>query len=153
MKTLESIVAQHPFFQELKQEWIQQIATCAYNAHFQAGEYVFREGEEAKHVYLLREGMVSLEMRHADRAPIVLQILGKDEILGWSWLFPPNYWRFDARVIEWTRAIALDGECLRAKCEADHDLGYELMKRFASIIVQRLQTTRMQYLERFGSEP
>jgi hypothetical protein len=46
--------------------------------------------------------------------------------------------------------LGLDGQCLRAKCEADHDLGYALMQRFAQVVVQRLQATRLQLLDLYG---
>ena len=36
------------------------------------------------------------------------------------------------------------------KCEADHDLGYALMKRFLPVLVQRLQATRLQILDVYG---
>ena len=67
-----------------------------------------------------------------------------------SWLIPPYHWHFDAKAVELTRAIALDGRCLRAKCEQDHDLGYELLKRFSTIIEERLQATRMQMLDLYS---
>ena len=73
------------------------------------------------------------------------------EILGWSWLVPPYRWHFDARAVELTRAIALDGKCLREKCEEDHDLGYEVMRRFVVIIAQRLEETRLQLLDVYGN--
>ena len=44
----------------------------------------------------------------------------------------------------------LDGACLRGKCEEDHDLGYELLMRFAQVIVERLQATRLQLLDVYG---
>jgi hypothetical protein len=81
----------------------------------------------------------------------VLQTLSAHDIVGVSWLIPPYRWAYDARAIELTRAIALDGACLRQKCEADHDLGYELMKRFVPILVQRLQASRLQMLDVYGT--
>ncbi len=48
-------------------------------------------------------------------------------------------------------AIAFDGACLRGKCEADHDLGYELMRRFAQVIIERLQATRLRLLDVYGA--
>ena len=47
-------------------------------------------------------------------------------------------------------AVAFDGACLRGKCEADHDLGYELMGRFASVMIDRLQHTRLRLLDVYG---
>jgi hypothetical protein len=85
------------------------------------------------------------------RGPIIIQTLGEGEVLGWSWLIAPYRWRFDGRAVELTRAIALDGECLRGKCEEDHNFGYKLMKRFAHVMEQRLQATRLQLLDVYGS--
>ena len=57
------------------------------------------------------------------------------------------------RALELTRAIALDAACLRQKCEADHDLGYDLMKRFMPVLIQRLQTSRLQALDVYCARP
>jgi CRP-like cAMP-binding protein len=82
----------------------------------------------------------------------MIQTIEKGEILGWSWLIPPHTWHFDARALEPIRALAIDGKCLRAKCEANHDLGYELLKRVSSIMYQRLQATRMQILDVYAAQ-
>jgi CRP-like cAMP-binding protein len=66
-------------------------------------------------------------------------------------MVPPYRWHFDARAVEVTRAIALDGKCLREKCQEDHDLGYEIMKRFALIIAERLEATRLQLMDIYGN--
>ena len=49
--------------------------------------------------------------------------------------------------------IAFDGACLRGKCEADHELGYQLMSRFAADMIERLQATRLQLLDVYGAAP
>ena len=49
-----------------------------------------------------------------------------------------------------TSAIAFDALCLRAKCDADHELGYQLMRRMAALAVSRLQATRLQLLDVYG---
>jgi CRP-like cAMP-binding protein len=80
-----------------------------------------------------------------------VQTLTAGDVIGWSWLVAPHYWRFDARALILTRAFALDGECLRKKCEADPRLGYELLKRFSHMIAERLEATRLQLLDVYGS--
>lgn len=150
METLEPILAEHPFFKELEEPYLQLIVGCATNVIFNAGQSIVREGEEANHFYLIRHGKVALEIATPKKSPITIQTIGEGEILGWSWLIPPYHWLFDAKAVELTRAIALDGKCLRKKCEEDHDLGYELLKRFAHIMDQRLQATRLQLLDVYG---
>ncbi len=150
MKTLEPILAQHPFFRELQPHHLELIVGCASNVRFASGDFIFHEGEEANEFYLIRHGRVALEIAAPGRGPITIQTLTEGEILGWSWLLPPYRWLFDARAVELTRAIALDGECLRNKCEEDHDLGYELLKEFGDIMMRQLQATRLQLLDVYG---
>jgi CRP-like cAMP-binding protein len=150
VETLERIIADHPFFAGLDHGFTLLMVSCASNVRFKAGEYIFREGDPADTFYLIREGKVAVEVFAPQHEPIIVSTLGVGEILGWSWLLPPFQWKLNARAVEGTRAIALDGKCLRAKCEENHDLGYEVVKRFARIIEQRLEATRMQLLDVFA---
>jgi CRP-like cAMP-binding protein len=151
--TLEPILAEHPFFTDLNSRYLQLIVGGAPNVRFEAGQFIFHEGDEANQFYLIRHGSVSIEVFVPERGPLIIQTLGEGDVLGWSWLFPPYRWVFDARAVSLTRAIALDGACLRKKCEEDHELGYELLKRFAQIIMERLQATRLQLLDVYGARP
>jgi CRP/FNR family transcriptional regulator, cyclic AMP receptor protein len=150
MQRIDSILAGHPFFQGMSSEHLQLIAGCALMARFNAGERVFSAGETAEHFYLVRHGRVALEIAVPGRGYVPIQTVGESEVLGWSWLFAPYRWHFDARALELTRVFDFDGKCLREKCEQDHDLGYELMKRFAQVMAQRLQATRLQLLDVYG---
>ena len=150
METLERILAEHPFFKGLEEPYLQLLVGCASNVRFNAGDVVFREGEQANQFYLIRQGKVAVEMFAPSRGPIILQTLGEGEVLGWSWLVAPYRWRFDGRAVELTRAIALDGECLRGKCEEDHNLGYELMKRVSLVMEKLVQATRLQLADVYG---
>jgi CRP/FNR family transcriptional regulator, cyclic AMP receptor protein len=152
METLERILASHPFFDDLRTKDLALIVGCASNVRFDAGSFLFRVGEEANQFFLLRAGRVALEIARPGGEPLVVQTLGAGEILGWSWLIPPYFWKLDARAVEAIRAIALDGKCLRGKCEGDHDLGYELLKRFAHVVEERLLATQLQLLDVYGRE-
>jgi len=153
MQTLEPILAEHPFFKGLQPEYLQIVTGCASNVRFDTGTYIFHEGDEASQFYLIREGRVALEIFAAQYGPITIETIEAGEVLGWSWIFPPYRWHFSGRVFEPTRAIALDGKCLRTKSEADHDLGYELMKRVAQIMMERLNATRIRLLDIYSDLP
>ena len=146
MKTIEAILKEHSFFKDLKQEYIDFIAGCASNVMFKAGEVILRESEEADKFYLIRHGKVAIDISATRQRSITIQTIHDGDILGWSWLIPPHKYRFNAQAVENTVAIALDGKCLREKCEKNHDLGYELLKRLAGVFTQRLEVTRMQLL-------
>ncbi len=151
MKTLEPLLAEHPFFKGLEPRFLDLLVGCAANVRFEPGHYIFREGEIANTFYILREGCVALEIFAPGRGPVTLETLGEGEILGWSWLIPPYQRHFSARAVEMTRAFGLDAVCLRNKCEQDHDLGYELLKRFSTLIVDRLHATRLQLLDVYST--
>ena len=147
---LERIVLEHPFFAELDEPHARLAAGCARNVRFEEGDYILREGGAANEFYLIRESRVALEINVPGRAAITFQTLGSGEIVGVSWLIPPYRWSYDARALERVRAISLDAECLRGKCNTDHDLGYDMMLRFVPILAQRLQATRLQLLDVYG---
>ncbi|HXY07655.1 MAG TPA: cyclic nucleotide-binding domain-containing protein [Terriglobales bacterium] len=151
METLEHIIAEHSFFAGLDQAFLNLVVGCASNVRFEACTYIFEEGDEANVFYLIREGEVALEIFAPAHEPIIVDRLGAGDVLGWSWLLPPFRWAFDAHARTGLRAIALDGRYLRAKCEENHNVGYELFKRCAQIMERRLEATRLQLLDLYGA--
>jgi CRP/FNR family cyclic AMP-dependent transcriptional regulator len=147
MKTLESIIAKHPFFEGLEQPYLELITGCAANHVIKAGEYLFKEGEEARQFFVVREGTLRLLVHMPVGDEVILQTIHSGEIVGWSWLFPPYRWHFTGRATTELRVLVFDGECLRNKCEADHGFGYEFMKRFSRIMMERMQATRLQLID------
>jgi CRP/FNR family transcriptional regulator, cyclic AMP receptor protein len=146
MEPLERPLAQHAFLAGLDRRYLRQLAGLASHKSFKTLQMIFHEGDPANELYLICKGKVALETALLGCDAIQIQALGEGEVLGWSWLLPPYQWHYSARALEPTQAIALDGAALRALCERDHDLGYEMMKRFALVIVQRLAATRARFL-------
>ena len=150
MTQFDTVLVDQAFFKDMDPHLLEIIAGFASNVRFGADEWIFQEGEDATNFYLLRHGKVALKAFVPGRGEVTIQTLGADDVLGWSWLFPPYRWHFGARALELTRAIAFDGACLRAKAEENHDLGYELFKRFSQKVIDRLQATRLQLLDVYG---
>lgn len=152
MQTLDELIAQSPTFAGLDEAHLALIAGCGRNDHAPAGTLLLREGEHAENFCLIRHGTVALEL-HAPSRPLLIETLGPGDVVGWSWLFAPYRWQMDGRALEECALVVFDGLCLRGKCEQDHDLGYELMKRFAANVIDRLQATRLQLLDVYGHSP
>jgi CRP-like cAMP-binding protein len=150
MESLARIVRDLPLFAGLNEDFCELITGCVRNIRFAPGEYLFREGQPADEMYLLRAGRVALEVTAPGRGAVTFQTLGEGELVGLSWLVPPWRWTYDARALETVRAIGIDAACLRGKCEADPALGYEMMKRFMPVLVERLHATRLQMLDVYG---
>ena len=150
MKTIRDLLAEHPFFKDLTDDQIDLLAGCGKNVTFKEGDNIAHEGQDADYFYVLRRGKVALQMDAAQHGKITIQTVGAGEVLGFSWLVPPHKWRFNLKALEETGAVALDGVCLRGKCQDDHELGYALLSRFSTVLVKRLENTRIQLLDIYG---
>jgi len=150
MRSIEDLVGELPTFAGLSPAQRELIAGCGSNRVFEAGEHLAREGDAADAFFVIRHGRVALELAASAKGALMISTLGEGAVVGWSWLFPPHRWSFDARALEQVRAVAFDGACLRGKCDADHELGYVLMRRFAAVMLERLQATRLQLLDVYG---
>jgi CRP/FNR family transcriptional regulator, cyclic AMP receptor protein len=150
MQTIDELLRDTPALQTLAPEHRDTLAGCAKNCVFRPGERIMREGDPADSFYVIREGAVAIETEVPGRGAVVMQTLQGGELLGWSWLVPPYRTAFDARSLGTTHAIALDGACLRGKCDADPALGYDLMKLVSTVFVERLKDTRLRLLDIYG---
>jgi CRP/FNR family transcriptional regulator, cyclic AMP receptor protein len=142
VKQLCLLISKQPFFKGLKPHQFQLLADLAMERQFKAGETIFEEGDPANRFYLILEGKVELHYPPGEQCSIPSQTLGPGEDLGWSWLFPPYYFLATARAVGPVRTIFFYGTRLRQQCEADHDLGYEIMKRIAQVAIQHLNSAR-----------
>jgi len=146
LEALKALIAAQPFFKGMKEEHLQTLADSAMEIQFTAGQVIFREGDLAHRFYLIESGKVAVEVERRGAEPILLQALGPGQEVGWSWILPPYHEQFTARALEATAAIYFHGTLLREQCEANHDLGYELMSRMAVVMLHRIQATRCQLL-------
>ena len=153
MRWIDELLGEVPAFSGLPPEHRETIAGCGRNAVFEPGQYLMREGEPADAFYVIRHGSAALETFVPQRGAVTLQTLHEGDLLGWSWLVPPYLTAFDARAIDSAHVMQFDGACLRGKCDQDPALGYDLLKLFAGVIVQRLQHTRMQLLNVYDRVP
>ena len=144
---IESVLKGHNFFRDLAPAQLSAIADCTSEIQYNAGDYIFKEGQPSEQFELIRSGEVALEIFAPGKGPVVIQTIGENAILGWSWLVPPYKKQYDARVVKLVRALVFDGKRIRALCEQDPKLGYELLKRFSKIMSDRLWAARIQILD------
>jgi CRP-like cAMP-binding protein len=150
METIADTLSDAPLFTGLEPTQLELIAGCGSHVGFDEGGYLFHEGDHADTFFLLRQGSVALELFTPPRGSLTIETLEAGEVVGWSWLFAPYTWHFDARAISPVRATAFNGACLRTKCDDDPALGYTLLSRFASVMIERLQMTRLRLLDIYG---
>lgn len=134
-----AMLIDHPFFSTLPRKSVQRMAVHARRRDFLARTTIFRAGEAAEELFVIRRGLVLLQL--PSPTPAALELLGPDGLLGWSWLFPPYRWHLDATTVEPTSTISIDAGVLRALMAADPLTGYEMMRRIGGVLFDRLRTT------------
>ena len=144
-------LADHPFFADLAPATIQAVGRCTAEVSFTPDEHPFQADEPADHFYVIERGRMAVEIDTPRQGPLVISTVGPGEILGVSWMLPPYRWTFDARAVEPTVALMIDAACLRDTCDEDPTIGYELYKRFASLVHDRLVAARLQMIDLYGN--
>lgn len=150
-QTLGQFLSQHPFFEHLDADSVALVAGCARNVHFRASATVFREDDPADTFYAVRSGRIALTL-HSPTGPLIVDNAGAGEVVGWSWLVPPYRWTFGGQATGDCSAVALDGACLRGKCEQDPALGYALLQQVVGVMSERIHSARLRLLDLYGNE-
>ena len=153
MHTLEPIIAEVPFFRDLKPQHLAAITGCASNLHVPAGTFLGRAGDPADRFWVVREGRVAVELYVPGRGAMTIETVPQGEVVGFSWLLPPYLLHFDIRALTAVRALAFDGRCLRGKCAADSDFGHDILSRFSRLMANRIRAMSLQLLDVYGEHP
>ena len=147
MRTLYDLMENHPVFHDFPKAFVKELAECTWEMEFQKDQYIFWSGGDAEYFYFVRDGAVDLIAQTEEQGRVTIETLESGDVLGWSWLYPPHRWHYDAQATKPTHVIVLDGKRVLEKCRANHELGYELMSRFGRIMLERLMYTRKRLLE------
>jgi len=145
-------LAGHPFLAGLPASQLDVLAPLARPESYNEGVRLFREDAPAAEFWLVRTGQVALDIHLPGRGTVPLETIGTGGVVGWSWLFPPYRWHFGAIARTPVETIRFDGAGVRAAM-ADDAIGKELAIRFMTVVVDRLQHTRLRLLDLYGTGP
>jgi len=143
---LYSKIAAQPFFSGLSARYLRTLTASAARIQFRATEKIVRKGDPADRLYMILRGKVLLEAMDDEGIVHYLQKLGPGGVFGWSCLVPPYQWHFDAVALEETEVISFCGTRLRADCEKDAKLGFEMMKRMAQVMLGRIEAACQKWI-------
>ncbi len=146
----EQHVAAHPFVRGLEVDDVAALQRLATAVEFESGDVIFSVGEPAEAFYLIRTGLVALELPDRSGMSRTIQTLTEGSALGWSWMFEPRRWQFTAVARTPVRSIAFDTGELRALFEAEPATGFRILGRVAELMAERLHATRRQVVELSG---
>ena len=147
MKSLERILLEHPLTRDLDPRHVKTLAGCARKCLLPAGKYLWRQGDEANELYLIRSGEVAVGIVIPHEDLLQVETVGRGEVVGWSWFMAPYHLHFDSCALTRVEALVLEGRRLRQLCERDFELRCELLSRIAPIIVRRLEASQKKLIE------
>ena len=139
-------LATHPFLHNMSRELLAVLAQIASDVTFPARHRLFEDGGGASRFWLIQSGHVAVDLHAPGQGRMTIDTVGMGELLGWSWLFPPYRWAFGAVAAGPVEAFEFDGRAIRACCESDPVLGYELTRRLACVVAKRLKATRVRLI-------
>ncbi|MCC6750623.1 MAG: cyclic nucleotide-binding domain-containing protein [Deltaproteobacteria bacterium] len=149
MATTTAELIKHPFLHGLTEAQVESLKAQA--QRFEPGAFLTREGEEARTLYLLVHGRVSLELHVPGRGVTQVETIGAGDIIGLSWNFPPYRWHLDARASEPVEAFAIDAPHLRGRIEDDPEIFRVLTIRLMHLMYERIERLRMHRLDVYGA--
>ena len=150
MPSTADYLAAHAFFSALNEDYIKLLSEFVTERQVAKGEVLFRQGKVADKFYLVRKGQVSVQVPALVGPPLELQVLGENQMLGWSWLIPPYRRNFTVRAVEDTELLEFDGQAILARCEKDPQFAYELFKRFTALMSERLNAARQKMMDQWN---
>ncbi|UCB42313.1 MAG: cyclic nucleotide-binding domain-containing protein [Dehalococcoidales bacterium] len=111
---------------------------------YQTREVIFRMGEEAKHLYILKSGRVDLVMEARPTSIQIVKDVLADRVttggfFGWSALVEPHSYAMSAVCREPSVVVIISGTELIALLNEDHYIGYTVLRSLTRIIGRRLR--------------
>jgi CRP-like cAMP-binding protein len=141
------VLAESQIFSALDDAELEEIARLAVAKEYQAGTTIFQEGDSAEELFVLEEGKVAVQMPLAmgQAQPgrrVTVDIVTRNEVLGWSAVVEPYVYTRTAVCLQHTRALSITGVRLMSLLRANHRIGYEVLNGLIKVVASRLDETR-----------
>ncbi|MEU9189044.1 cyclic nucleotide-binding domain-containing protein [Streptomyces sp. NPDC048484] len=134
----------------LPAEQRQRLMRVAREVSIPQGTRLFEEGARADRFWIIRTGTIDLDMHVPGRRAAVIETLGHNELVGWSWLFAPHSWHLGAGTTSPVRAYEFDATAVRAMCHDDSVLGLAVAEWVGGIVAHRLRSARTRLLDLYA---
>jgi len=145
-----SALAGQPFLHGMPEEHLEFLAGQATLLTVPARHRFFDVGETARHFLLIRAGQVALDLVAPGDGRIIVEAIGRGDVVGVSWFFPPYQWQFGAVALQPTEVFELDALAVRQRCDEDPGFGYQFTGRLITVVARRLQGTRRRMMQACG---
>jgi len=143
------ILSQFNLFNGLPESLLKEIAELSKEVSMKNGDFVFREGEKADKLHFLLQGSVALRVKLTSRPDSVTVsfVSTPFQSFGWSGVVAPHHYTSSAECDEDSDLLIIPAEPFMKLLEKYPEAGFQVMKRIAEIIADRLRNSRQALLK------
>jgi CRP/FNR family transcriptional regulator, cyclic AMP receptor protein len=149
-QSITEYLSTHEFFSEFSDDDLKFLCEYSSTREIKKGQILFLQGENADRFYVVRNGRISLQMPAIMGPTVEIQTVDEDQVLGWSWLISPYKWNFQTEAEEDSELLQFDGAAILARCEQEPVFGYEVLKKFAGLMSERLNAARQKMMDEWN---
>jgi len=147
--TVDPDFSRAPVLEGIPSASVERIRSRGRDLRFDSNQLLFRRGDAAEDLMILREGVVGLffpiHILGADRE-ITLENKEAGDLVAWSALVPPHRFTLSARCTAACEVTALSREVLLDEFQRDPQVGYLFMRNLAGVIGRRLELLQTSWL-------
>jgi CRP-like cAMP-binding protein len=120
---------------------------------FDKDEIVFKEGEPAERLYMLRSGSVLLEQRISDKVTACVGSVKPGFSFGWSAMVDNGVYTNEAVCLEPSEIYSFKREKINKLFEQDPEMGFRMYQRLLELIKTRLDYRTGQFRQAIKNHP
>jgi CRP-like cAMP-binding protein len=142
-------LSQFNLFNGLPESLLKEIAELSKEVSLKNGDFVFREGEKADKLHFLLHGSVALRVKLTSRPDSVTVsfVSTPFQSFGWSGVVAPHHYTSSAECDEDSNLLIIPADPFMQLLEKYPEAGFQVMKRIAEIIADRLRNSRQALLK------
>ncbi len=133
-----------PFLKELTREQHDLLSPLFEPFHVSVGTMIFKQGDEAEHLYLILRGAVTIQYKPYDGPIITLSHLNAGDLFGWSSVIGGDTYTSDALSITDVDLLRIHGADLMHLCTENPTIGCSILEKLAEVVSPRWMNSREQ---------
>ncbi|MBU8850271.1 MAG: cyclic nucleotide-binding domain-containing protein [Desulfobacterales bacterium] len=120
---------------------------------FDKNELIFRQGEKADRLFLLKKGKILLEQRITDTLTVSLSAIKPGFSFGWSAMLDNMLYSTDAICAESCEVYSFRESKIKTIMENDHSLGFIISQRILYVLKKRYDARTDQFVKTIKFHP
>ena len=151
--TIKRLLTTMTPFANLDEQQLDRVESCCEILRFPAGAVIYHQNHPAQKMYIILEGMVSLDDVVDSFTFISYERRGPKGLIGTASLVGQKLYSLTATCLEPTQVIAIDVPRLETICEQDPEVGYKVMAEVACVFFQRYERSKTRLYNVFKEIP